>query len=194
MAFRWRADDGPLIVVFGSPSPHQLKKPSQLDTPDKTFWIRAWVSNGFNPDLDRLSVLIWPQTVCRQQKSLLSRNGIWIQNKNYIWVIAVVLLFTECFRLYWQRHCSSPASGYMRWKKATSTMLTDHQQRCTSAASTSPSRIGYSRETDDRVIRSLETCSWRSVTFRIWNLKANPVLTSRESVWIDGTLLKRYLQ
>ena len=29
MAFRWRADDGPLLVVFGSslsPSPHQLKK------------------------------------------------------------------------------------------------------------------------------------------------------------------------
>ena len=26
MVFHWRADDGPLIVVFGSPSPHQLQK------------------------------------------------------------------------------------------------------------------------------------------------------------------------
>ena len=25
MAFRWRADDGPLKMVFGTPSPHQLK-------------------------------------------------------------------------------------------------------------------------------------------------------------------------
>ena len=25
MVFRWRADDGPLIVIFGSPTPHQKK-------------------------------------------------------------------------------------------------------------------------------------------------------------------------
>ena len=31
MAFRWRADDGPLLVLFGSSFP--LSK--------KTFWIRA---------------------------------------------------------------------------------------------------------------------------------------------------------
>ena len=49
-AFRWRADDGPLIVAFGSSPPHQIKKQKQktskLDTsppppPDQTFWIRA---------------------------------------------------------------------------------------------------------------------------------------------------------
>ena len=31
-AFRWLADDGPLIVVLDPPTPHQLKKkPSKLD-------------------------------------------------------------------------------------------------------------------------------------------------------------------
>ena len=46
MAFRWRADDGPLVhvAVFGSSPPNQLKK-TLLDlswTPSyKTFWIRA---------------------------------------------------------------------------------------------------------------------------------------------------------
>ena len=41
MPFRWRADDGPLLVVFGSP--HQLKNVVKIDTPspEKTFWIRA---------------------------------------------------------------------------------------------------------------------------------------------------------
>ena len=44
MAFCWRAGDGPLIVVHGSPSPHQLKKKRcQSKTPsDKAFWIRAY--------------------------------------------------------------------------------------------------------------------------------------------------------
>ena len=46
MAFRWRADDGPFIVVFGSFLPSstkkQNKKKRQSWTPsDKTFWIRA---------------------------------------------------------------------------------------------------------------------------------------------------------
>ena len=42
MAFRLRADDGPLIAVFGSSIPHLLKK-NQISTPsDKTFWIRAY--------------------------------------------------------------------------------------------------------------------------------------------------------
>ena len=45
MAFRWRADDGPLIVAFGSTLPHQvitIKKRYQSWTPsDKSFWIRA---------------------------------------------------------------------------------------------------------------------------------------------------------
>ena len=45
LAFRWRANDCPLIVEFGSSLPlstkkHQKKK--QLSAPsDKTFWIRA---------------------------------------------------------------------------------------------------------------------------------------------------------
>ena len=42
MAFRWRTDVGLLLVVFGSPPPHQLKNVSQGWAPsDKTFWIRA---------------------------------------------------------------------------------------------------------------------------------------------------------
>ena len=45
MVFRWPADDGPLLVAFGSP--HQLlflkkQKQRQSRTPsEKTFWIRA---------------------------------------------------------------------------------------------------------------------------------------------------------
>ena len=43
MAFRWQADDGLLIVVFGSFLPSLAKKTrSQSWTPsDKTFWIPA---------------------------------------------------------------------------------------------------------------------------------------------------------
>ena len=42
MAFRWRADDGSLIVYLDPPSSHQQKKSCQNWTPsDKTFWIRA---------------------------------------------------------------------------------------------------------------------------------------------------------
>ena len=41
LAFRRRADDGPIRAVFGSSIPHQLK--NQIWTPsDKTFWIRAF--------------------------------------------------------------------------------------------------------------------------------------------------------
>ena len=36
MTFRWRADDGPLIVVLVSSLPS-----SKLDPSDKTFWTRA---------------------------------------------------------------------------------------------------------------------------------------------------------
>ena len=47
-AFRWWADDGTLLVVFGSSLPlssHQLKQPklSELDPSEKNFWIRACV-------------------------------------------------------------------------------------------------------------------------------------------------------
>ena len=43
MAFRWRADDGPLLVVFGSSLLSTKKKRCQSWTPsDKSFWIRAW--------------------------------------------------------------------------------------------------------------------------------------------------------
>ena len=46
MAFRWLADDGSYLVVFG-PLAHYLKKPPKKRcwswTPSgKTFWIRAW--------------------------------------------------------------------------------------------------------------------------------------------------------
>ena len=42
MAFRWRADGGPLIVVLGSSLPSSTKKRCESWTPsDKTFWIRA---------------------------------------------------------------------------------------------------------------------------------------------------------
>ena len=52
MAFRWRTDDGPLLVVFGSSLLSSTKKEkkkkkkkkktlSKLDPPDKSFWIRA---------------------------------------------------------------------------------------------------------------------------------------------------------
>ena len=43
--FRWRADESPLLVIFGSSLP-LLKRQKTLQswTPsDKTFWIRAWV-------------------------------------------------------------------------------------------------------------------------------------------------------
>ena len=40
MAFRWRADDGPLIVIFGSSLQSPTKKSCQSWTPSgKTFWI-----------------------------------------------------------------------------------------------------------------------------------------------------------
>ena len=42
LKFRWQADDGPFIVVFGSSIPSSTKKIHQIWTPsDKTFWIRA---------------------------------------------------------------------------------------------------------------------------------------------------------
>ena len=47
MAFRWQADDGQLLVVFGYPLPSSTKKKKrktkkkQLAPSDKTFWIRA---------------------------------------------------------------------------------------------------------------------------------------------------------
>ena len=49
MAFRWRADNGPLIVVLGSSLPSSTNKTKKRKrwqnwTPsDKTFWIRAWM-------------------------------------------------------------------------------------------------------------------------------------------------------
>ena len=44
MVFRWQANDGPLIVVFGSSlSSSTKKKQCQSWTPaDKTAWIGAW--------------------------------------------------------------------------------------------------------------------------------------------------------
>ena len=50
MAFRWWANDCPLIVVCGSCLPRQLKKTKQqkicqIWTPfDKTFWISTWAA------------------------------------------------------------------------------------------------------------------------------------------------------
>ena len=50
MAFRWRADGGPLIVVLRFS--HQQKKRCQSWTPsDKTFWVRVWNGDvGGDPD------------------------------------------------------------------------------------------------------------------------------------------------
>ena len=42
MAFRWRNDNGPLLLVFGS-SLTSSKKLSEFAPPDKTFYIRACV-------------------------------------------------------------------------------------------------------------------------------------------------------
>ena len=43
MAFRWQANNGPLLVAFQSSlHPINQKKPlSVLDPSDKTFWIRT---------------------------------------------------------------------------------------------------------------------------------------------------------
>ena len=51
MAFRWRPDDGPLILAFEFSLPHTLKKRCQSWTPsDKTFWILATgVQTGRKP-------------------------------------------------------------------------------------------------------------------------------------------------
>ena len=59
MAFRWWADGGPFIAVFGYSIPPSTKKKKnqtkqskkkkryQIWTPsDKTFWIRAWLWNS----------------------------------------------------------------------------------------------------------------------------------------------------
>ena len=45
IAFCWRADDGPFIMIFGSSIPSSTKTNKfQIWTPsDKTFWIRACV-------------------------------------------------------------------------------------------------------------------------------------------------------
>ena len=47
MAFCWRADNDPLIVVFGTSSTYQLKKRKKKrcqswTTSDKTFWVCTW--------------------------------------------------------------------------------------------------------------------------------------------------------
>ena len=45
MAFRWWADDGPLIVVFGSSLPSSTIKKNVVNAGPpltKLFWIRAW--------------------------------------------------------------------------------------------------------------------------------------------------------
>ena len=69
MAFRWRADDGPLVVVFGSSLPispkkakkKKKKKKKKLQQKKKTlavktFWIRAWFAPLFFGNLkDRFS-------------------------------------------------------------------------------------------------------------------------------------------
>ena len=52
MAFRWRADDGPLLVVFGSSLPSSTKKPLSWTPSDKFLdprllflsvpWVSLW--------------------------------------------------------------------------------------------------------------------------------------------------------
>ena len=52
MAFRWRADDGPLIVLFGYSHKRQQKKNvAKLDTLWHFIWIRACLGcKGLNID------------------------------------------------------------------------------------------------------------------------------------------------
>ena len=49
MPFRWRADDGQILVLFGSTHPHKKKKKKKKrsqswTSSEKTFWIRAWLT------------------------------------------------------------------------------------------------------------------------------------------------------
>ena len=71
MAFRWRADDGPFIAVFGSSIPSSTKKKNknkkqkkkryQIWTPsDKlTFWICAWIR-----PMDKKIITIYSRYIC----------------------------------------------------------------------------------------------------------------------------------
>ena len=47
MALRGRADDGPLIVVFGSSLPLSTKKRHNWTPSDKKFLIRAYADSSF---------------------------------------------------------------------------------------------------------------------------------------------------
>ena len=58
MAFRWWANDGPLLVVFGSSLPSSLKKKHQSWTPcGKIFWIRTCIH------------IVWKQKMVQSKKS-----------------------------------------------------------------------------------------------------------------------------
>ena len=41
MVFSWRADDGPLLALFGSSRPIRQKNLSEMDASGKTYWIRT---------------------------------------------------------------------------------------------------------------------------------------------------------
>ena len=78
MAFRLRADDGPLIVEFRS-SLYPLKKTKKTSywTPsDKIFWIRAWFESF---------KLTNRATIFREAKRLICNfNCVWFSKKMYL--------------------------------------------------------------------------------------------------------------
>ena len=67
MTFRWRTDDGPFIVVFGSSIPSSTKKKVeryQIWTPsDKTFWTRACLDFLFRFIYSNFNISFCQQTV-----------------------------------------------------------------------------------------------------------------------------------
>ena len=81
MAFRWRVDDGPLIVVFGSSLPSSTKKPKKKNPknvnvgppPLTKLWIRARKAplkhNALHPDT--CQILFFLQVVVSNAELLL---------------------------------------------------------------------------------------------------------------------------
>ena len=101
MAFHWRADDGPLIVVFGS-SLYQLKEKKSCQTPtpsDKTSWIRAWVAQGLCWLEVNLKIGSSLNTLCKQ-------NLVWKNLKNITEKIDPwKLLLKDFIHILWPSTC-----------------------------------------------------------------------------------------
>ena len=77
MAFRWRADDGPLKVIFVASFPSSTKKYCQVWTPsDTTFWIRACICYWFYSIVSDKQIAIF--FLSFGQWPILDRSLIWI--------------------------------------------------------------------------------------------------------------------